>query len=224
MDPPFNAPSPEEFAQGYIEFFEPDVFVEARAGLAGRIGLARTDLDFGHSRIVPLEEFFVMPNGPYPFSIPFGVDSFEVYRSMYEREFKFVARHAHRVALFDADPVASPFIEAAFGGFPVEGPLAPLERAYTDVFAPVQLAPNAENWVKIVRDGFQLPLGLTTQGLKTDHAGRDMPTLFVVDPTSPLDLIDFWNLRLFHPKVLPVSLTWLQDAKEYLAELVSAIR
>jgi hypothetical protein len=42
-DDPFLDPSPTELANGYINFFEPDVFVEAREGLADAIGLPRTD-------------------------------------------------------------------------------------------------------------------------------------------------------------------------------------
>jgi hypothetical protein len=34
-DPLFTPPSPDELARGYVDFFEPDVFVEARPGLAG---------------------------------------------------------------------------------------------------------------------------------------------------------------------------------------------
>jgi len=112
--PSFSVPTPAELAAGYLDFFEPDVFVEARTGLAEQIGLARTELDFGQSRIIPLDAFFTHTD-PYPFSVPFGTDTFSIYKSMYDRDFKFVARHKHRVALFEADPLASPFIEAAFG-------------------------------------------------------------------------------------------------------------
>jgi hypothetical protein len=142
-DPPFPAPSPTELAQGYIEFFEPGVFVEARPGLADQIGLARTDLDFGHPRIVPLDSYF-RADGHFPFSMPFGTESFDIYKAMYDREFKFVARHEHRVALFKADENASPFIDAVFGGFPADGPMHPLSRAYVDAFDPFKLVPNAE--------------------------------------------------------------------------------
>jgi hypothetical protein len=199
-DPPFPAPSPTELAQGYLEFFEPDVYVEARPGLAEQIGLARTDLNFGHPRIIPLDSYFTA-DGQYPFSLPFGMDSFDIYKAMYDREFKFVSRHEHRVALFEADPTASPFIEAVFGGFPADGPLQPLSRAYVDVFDPVKLVPNAENWIKVVKEGFRLPLSFTMESLKRDHSGRTEPTLFVVDPTNSLDLIDLWNIRQFHPQV-----------------------
>jgi hypothetical protein len=43
-----------------------------------------------------------------------------------------------------------------------------------------------------------------------------------VDPESPLDLIDFWNYRLFHSFVLPISARWLQDSPEFLAEFLKS--
>jgi len=140
--------------------------------------------------------------------VPFGTDTFSIYKSMYDREFKFVARHKHRVAIFEADPLASPFIEAAFGGFPSEGPLQPLAQAYINAFDPVRLTPDAANWVKVTKEEFRLPLTFTMEGLKPDHTGWSMPTLFVVDPSSPLDLVDLWNIRQFHPQILPMSMAW----------------
>lgn len=217
-DSPFPAPSPVELAKGYLNFFEPDVFVETRAGLVDQVGISKTELDFGHSRIISIEEYFREP-GPYPFCLPLGTDVFDIYKAVFDREFKFVSRHERRVAFFES---ASPFLEAAFGGFPAEGPLASLGRAYLDAFDPVKLVPSAENWVKVIKEDFRLPLSFTMETLKPDHNGWSMPTLFVVDPTSTLDLIDLWNIRQFHPSILPVNAAWLQDAKEYLAALIKA--
>jgi hypothetical protein len=118
-DPPFPAISPVELAKGYLDFFEPDVFVEARPGIAEQIGLDRTDLGLGRPRIIPLDRYFTTDN-QFPFDVPFGMDSFHIYKSMYDREFKFVSRHEQRVALFEGDSAAEAFIEAAFGGFPAE--------------------------------------------------------------------------------------------------------
>jgi len=218
-DPPFPAPSPEELAKGYLEFFEPDVFVEAQPGLAEQIGLDRTELDLGHPRVILLDSYFTT-NSQYPFAMPFGMDSFDIYDAMYDREYKFVSRHERRVALFEANSADAPFIEAAFGGFPADGPLQPLAQAYIDVFDPLKLAPSADNWTRVIKEGFRLPLSFTMESLKPDHNGWSEPTLFVVDPTSPLDLIDFWNIRQFHPQILGVNLAWLREAKEFLAEFV----
>jgi hypothetical protein len=220
-DPLFPSPSAGELAKGYIDFFEPDVFVESRAGLAEQIGLPRRDLDYDQSRIISLSEYFTASD-QYRFFIPFGLEAFDIYKAMYDREFKFVGRHERRVAIFEADPPAAAFIEAAFGGFPADGPLAALSRVYADVFDPVKLVPSAENWVKVTRDDFHFPLDFTLEGLKADHNSRSEPTLFVADPASSFDLIDLWNIRQFHSQILPVNLAWFQDSRDYLAALVKA--
>lgn len=220
-DPPFPAPSPVELAKGYLDFFEPDVFVEAQPGLAEQIGLARTDLGPGHPRIIPLEAYFTA-DSQYPFDMPFGMDSFHIYKYMYDREFKFVSRHEQRVALFEGDSAVAAFIEAAFGGFPAEGPLQPLSQAYIDAFDPVKLAPSADNWIRVIKEGFRLPLSFTMEELKRDHDRWSEPTLFVVDPASTLDLIDLWNIRQFHSQILAVNLDWFQEAQAFLTELVRA--
>jgi hypothetical protein len=80
--------------------------------------------------------------------------------------------------------------------------------------------PSAENWTKIIKEGFHLPLHFTRNGLKRDSDGWSYPTLFVADPASPLDLIDLWNIRQFHPQILAVNLAWFQEAKDLITEFV----
>lgn len=218
-DHPLPDPEPAELANGYISFFEPDVFVEASAGLSEVIGLPRTEIGFHRPRIVSLDAFF--ENGDNQKSgVPFGTDIFHVYRGLYEREFKFVPRHEHRVSIVEAEGSVTPFIEAIFGGFPATGPLAALSQAYADAFSPTRLAATSENWMKVVKEGFRQPLYFTREGIKREPGGWNPPTLFVVDPTSALDLTDLWNIRQFHSEILPVNFSWFQEMKEFLIEFV----
>jgi hypothetical protein len=57
--------------KGYLDFFEPDVFVEAGSGLAAQMGLADTEIDIDHSRVMPLDAFF-KPNHDHDSRMPFG--------------------------------------------------------------------------------------------------------------------------------------------------------
>jgi hypothetical protein len=215
---PAPGPSAQALANGYCRFFEPDVFVEAQKGLAQSAGIAARDLDFDRPRVIALDGFFDMDsegeNGA-----PFGTDVFCVYKQLYEREFKFVPRHERRVAVFEGD---SAFIEASFGGFPASGRLTHVSQAYVDAFGPVKLTPTAENWLKVIREDFRLPLHFTRENLKRDPDAWYEPTLFVADPTSPLDLLDLWNIRQFHPQILPFNFAWLNEAKDFLTDFVKA--
>jgi hypothetical protein len=148
----FPEPDGLRLAKGYLEFFEPDVFVEAESGLAAQIGLADTEIDILHSRVMPLDAFF-KPSLDRDSRMPFGLNIFDLYKDLYEREFKFVPRHDRRVALFEngsSDDDA--FVEAAFGGFPKSGVLEPLAQAYVNAFDPEQLIPNAANWARVLKD------------------------------------------------------------------------
>jgi hypothetical protein len=212
-------PDPIDIATGYVRFFEPDVFVEAEEGLGKQIGVDIGDLGYGHPRLVNLDAFLTNP-GPYDPDVPFGTSIFGVYKDLYEREFKFLPRHERRVAWMTGDGADGAFAECFLGGFPADGRLAGLADAYKDAFDPVALAPTAENWVKVVQEGFLSPLQLTREGLKLDSSGWDEPTIFVVDPASPLDLIDLWNIRLFRGRVLPVNISWVKETKDFLTEFL----
>lgn len=213
-------PNPIDIANGYVRFFEPDVFVEAEEGLAKQIGIAVGNLGYDHPRLLNLDAFFTKP-GPYDPDVPFGTSIFGIYKDLYEREFKFVPRHERRVALMTGGADAA-FAECVLGGFPADGHLSGLADAYKDAFDPVAMEATAENWIKVIREGFLSPLQLTREGLKLDSSGWDEPTIFVVDPTSPLDLIDLWNIRLFRGRVLPVNISWVKETKDFLIEFLKA--
>lgn len=130
QDNPFPTPSPADLARGYVNFFEPDVFVETKEGLAASIGLAQSKLDFQKPRIVPLDSFFETDEHRGS-GVPFGTSIFQVYKDLYEREFKFVRRHEHRIAIIEPDSASALFVDTAFGGFPSFGRLAPISQAYS---------------------------------------------------------------------------------------------
>jgi hypothetical protein len=138
-------------AQGYIRFFEPDVFVEARDGLAAEVGVHDDQLEFGEPRTIPIS-VFSDPN-PNRMPRPFGTNILHVYRSLYEREFRFVSRDGDRVAAITTPGADAAFIEAAFGGFPTDDWLAGLRTAYADAFKPLGIPADATGFVKIVKDG-----------------------------------------------------------------------
>jgi hypothetical protein len=218
----FRDPSGLQIAKGYLDFFEPDVFVEAKSGLADQLGLANAKLDFGRERVLPLDVFFAPYNDHVP-GVPFGLGIFNLYKDLYEREFKFVARHEHRIALFDSgSPEDDAFIEAAFGGFPKSGPLEVLSQSYADAFDPEKLAPIAGNWVKVVKERFRFPLHFTTHGISRDPDGQSDLRFFVVDPVSAPDLLDLWNIRQFYPHIFPVNVRWMKECRDFLTEFIKA--
>jgi hypothetical protein len=212
--------SGSDLARGYIRFFEPDVFVEAQDGLAAEAGLPATEFGLSEPRTIPISVY--ADSNPDRAPRPFGTNVSHIYQDLYERDFRFVSRDGDRVAAVSTRGADGAFIEAVFGGFPTEGKLATTQRAYADVFKPIEIPADGDGFLRIVRDGLHFPLRFTRRGLKTDYnSSWRGPTLFVADPDSPLDLIDFWNLRLFHPSVLPISTRWFQAQRDFLAKYLT---
>jgi hypothetical protein len=218
---PFPNPTGLELATGYLDFFEPDVFVESETGLAARAGVSDLKLGYAEPRVVSLDAFFEADQSKQP-KIPFGLGILDLYQNLYDREFKFVRRHDQQVVLFETGTDHDAFIEAAFGGFPPEGFLAPLARAYREAFDPQPLAPDADSWLKVTREGRATPLRFTAHGIRRDHDGYSYPTLFVLDPNSRTDLIDLWNLRQFAANVLPVNVLWVSEARDSIRQYITA--
>ena len=219
-DPLIRETPGSQLGRGYIRFFEPDVFVETQDGLAAEVGLRDAQLDYGEPRTIPIDVFSDPDCDRMP--RPFGTNILQVYRNLYEREFRFVSRDGDRVATVITSSVDGAFIEAALGGFPADGALASLQKAYADVFKPVEVSADAAGFIRTIKEGFRFPLYFTRAGLKRDYErlGLDQPTLFVADPESPLDIIDMWNFRLFHFPMLPISARWFWDSRDFLVEFI----
>lgn len=219
--PPFLDPTCTALANGYIDFFEPDIYVEAEPGLSANLNIKDTELAHGCGRISPLIMLLetAARRGSNP---PVGLGIIGVYKALYEREFKFVARHDHRVAQFkDGAPEDEPFLDAVCGGFPRTGMLEPLEHAYRDSFAPQMLKANAKNWIKALQEGLSFPLHFTAHEIeRAPDGGFGEPILFVADPASPLDMIDLWNIRLFRRHVIPINLRWFATLAPFIGDFI----
>src|ERR1700761_3797382 len=65
-DPPLPEISGRALAEGYIRFFEPDVFVETCDGLAAEAGVADGQLEYGEPRTKPIGAFSAMDKNRMP--------------------------------------------------------------------------------------------------------------------------------------------------------------
>jgi hypothetical protein len=210
---PFRNPTGEELAKGYIDFFEPDVFVEAESGLAGKARVEDSIFTYGKPRVVSLSTFFESGQEGQT-RIPFGLSMFDVYRHLYEREFKFLRRQEQPAVLFETGSDDDTFVEAAFGAFPSEGLLSALGEAFAKTFNAQRLKPSGENWMKVIREECTTPLVLTAHAIRREPDGYGELTLFIADPNSPTDMLDLWNLRQFTPYVVPINAHWASAAAE----------
>ena len=218
-----RGPSGHQIARGYIRFFEPDVFVETKPGLAQSVGVADDPQSVLDPRVISLDDLVHIAGDDRP-HFRFGLDIFNVYRELYRSEYQFLRRHDSFVALF-RDRNRSrhgAYIDATFGGFPKHGALAYIQQGYKDAFDPTILKHEPSAWIQLFEKGGHTPLTFTNHALESlSYSERD-PTIFVANPTSPLDLLDLWNLRLIRKNVLLVNSEWLPDLRDYLRDFVDS--
>ena len=218
---PYKRPSGHQLARGYIRFFEPDVFVETEPGLAQSVGIADDTPRDLYPRVISLDDLISVRKDRRP-EFVFGLDILDVYQELYHSEFRFVPRHDNFIALFRDRGRHSAYMDATFGGFPEHKALTYVQQAYKDAFDPTILKHEPSAWLRLVKEYGRTPLIFTLHGLEEQSTNSDWnPRIFVANPTSPLDLLDLWNLRLIHRDVLPVNSEWLSALRDYLRDFIA---
>jgi hypothetical protein len=211
-----------DVADGYLRFFEPDVFVEATKGLAAELGL-KEEARYLQHRLVELDDFINQHNHS-PGQPTFGLNVFDLYRHLYEREFRFVSRHEQPMAFFETSARSSDnaFTEACFGMFPAEDGLQYIQQGYLDAFDPLRLRVGPEAWIRAVTSRMETPLRIGRRYIEIEPDRWRDPVIFVLDPASTMDLIDLWNVRQFKPRVLPVHVGWFSCVQSTLTQLIES--
>jgi hypothetical protein len=219
---PDLAPNSVQLAKGYIEFFEPDVYVQASPDLSVGLGISDAQIELGMQRISNLID--LLNGDPASDNPRVGLSMLGVYQELYDREFRFVPRHPPKVSTFkEGGTEDNAFVDCAFGSFPKEGQFAPLGRAYHQAFEPEEMEPTAISWLKMFEHRYRFPLSFTRHGIERAPSGYAPmePTLFVIDPSSPCDLLDFWNMRLFRRDVLPINLNWFAETAPFIRDFIT---
>ncbi len=215
----FDRPSGRELAMGYIRFFEPDVFVETERGLAKAIGIQGDTQSEYLPRVIPLDEFIEIRDARNP-EFAFGLSILNIYREIYRTEYQFVRRQSRFIGIFQGRSSHGAFLDATFGGLPRLEILSHFKTSYDIAFEPEVLTHKPTDWLRLINDRGYTPLTFTKHGLNQRSFNWFSHSLFVVNPASSVDLIDFWNLRLMRRNVLAISSEWLPETKDFICELI----
>jgi hypothetical protein len=217
---PYHRVKGLDIARGYINFFEPDVLVEASAGMADRLGWSHEDKYLGQPRLVALDKFIEI-NSRKRAEFAAGQDIFHVIAHLYNQEYKYERRPKRPFVLWGTGENDS-FFELFGGTYPHDETLKYIPNAYRDVFEPETLAASSSSYLTCLKDGYATPAWITRYGLEENVGNRNEPTIFILDPENSEDLVDGWNHRLVQADILPVNLHWLSDHAEYLHERIKA--
>lgn len=205
-------------ADGYIHFFEPDVFVEAEPGLGEELGIA-TERHFDR-RVVPLSEFVVKRETRVP-DFAFGMNVFDVYQHRYEREFQFERRHKPRYAALQKAHPTHAFFDVTVGVHPSQNDVAYVRKGYIDAFDPKVLPPTAESALDLLKGQYGTPFTATRFDIERDPGPHNTPTIHFFDSSRTVDVIDLWNLSIWKTNIIPVDIAWAPSFAPFLRELIA---
>ena len=215
-DYPEVLPGPE-ITKGYINFFEPDVYVEAEEGLLERVGLTilKNDQYLGRT-VIPLGKFMSQEyrgrNEPY-----FGQCIYDILRWTYNKERRFVLRDKHPAIISSNNKGV--FAAACIGAYPETVETEYLSKAYSQVYKPEKVDNSPETWMKIYAEGLVTPFLITTNHIDTQRYWHE-PIIYIYNETQSLDIIDLWNLRIEPNPLYPVPIQWFKELSPFLIEVI----
>lgn len=207
-------------AEGYIEFFEPDAFVETECGLSRLAGLEkRWDEYRCESRILPLDKLLACTDYSYRAEPHFGLSVVDPLQDIYDTEQRFKLRDKRTAYLVSPDQNSSA-VEALFGSYPTEETSRYFSLAFEQVYQPALVSSSIEIWRNVFLRGAVTPLRATKHGIKIEQFRGGNLVIYVFDSNRTTDLIDLWNLRIESLLVLPVPQDWLPNLAEDLAKII----
>jgi hypothetical protein len=209
-------------ARGYVEFYEPDAFVEAEEGLLEEAGLGALRSSNTLDRRVVLLRDFLRPSDHRDWSEPhFGLGVVDVLRQVYEQERRFQLRDP-RPAILVRPQRGTALVESMFGAYPGEKHARYIGKAFDDVYQPETLAPGVEAWRKVFRGHGVTPLSVSRHAIEVNRSWMNDLVIYVFNPEKAVDLIDLWNLRLEPNPILPVPMLWFSELVQDIREALIA--
>jgi len=207
-------------ARGYINFFEPDVYVEAEKGLLKKAGLGSLDIKHGLTETVITLGDFLASRDHRDWSEPArGLNMIDVFSHIYDKEQRFVLKDGIETII--VPPVdGSGIAELVFGVFPDQEDCQYIRKSYENLYSPIEANSSSSTWKKVFLERARTPLGCTRYQLEAQRHWYHDLKFFVFDPKRPTDLIDCWNMCLEPSPFVPVPVDWFEELAEEISEIL----
>ena len=209
-----------EIARGYIQFFEPDAFVEAQPGLLEKAGLGSLRGYISRGRVMTLDELLAPEPHKNWADLHLGLPVMDCLEDAYRTEQRFQQRDP-TLAMTVAAPPASGLAEAMFGVYPDDPGADYFSRTYHDVYRPQELPCSPATWKRVLFEGMTTPLSVTSRGIRPQRPWTNDAKIFVFDPGKLTDLIDLWNLRSEPNLLFPVPVGWVSDLLTEIHKIIA---
>ena len=209
-----------DIARGYISFFEPDAFVEAKPGLLETLGLESLRGVIGN-RSITLSDLLSPDRNKSWAELKFGLPIIDALGAIYDREERFLHRESRSAMIVDKPP-ATGAAEAMFGVFPIEEDRRYFANSYNDVYRPEPMSWSPQTWRQVYVKGTVKPFDPSSYTIKPERSWQDNLKFFVFDPSKTTDIIDLWNLRSEPAPLLPLPISWVLDLANDIQALCKA--
>jgi hypothetical protein len=212
-------PTPAEVTAGYLRYFEPDIFVESKPGIAEKARLRINPRPTLHSKIISLQGILDDGNHRDWSDLAIGLNVADIYADIYKRERQFNALDP-RKSLKVSRRSASIAHKAMFGYFPTFKKVKYIGDSYSHVFAPATLHDTNDLWRATYVEGATTPIRATIYELDIARYWYHTPKIFIFDPSSTHDVIDLWNQRSEGSPLIPVPFSLLGDILPEIREII----
>ncbi len=186
--------------RGYIQTYQPDYLVRPD-------GLSLPSDLFPDERILAYSDVMCNPqvrtHSESGSCIQYGLDMMHVYLDAYNRVYRFKQRHPPKEVIPALSGRLRLFGQAHWGTFPNVPELEHYKRSFVDVFQPDE---RSYGNLESLDLGAGTPLSKTAYRLERSGSAPE-PCLFVLDPTKPIDLLDYWNLRACGGLCIPLPIS-----------------
>lgn len=207
---------PQQISRGYIRFFEPDLLVQTKLGQLDAIGVGEQTSWSPQQRFYNFDDLIRADHGMAA-DLNVGTNIFHIYAQLFNNEFQFQKRIDPQILHFSKGSAKDTmFFEAAYGYFPTDKRIAYIEENYIEAFSATIKSPSFETWLDLADGMAGYPLFYTVRGARIEYSYQSGPSIFIFDPSSGTDLIDFWNFRLFTRDVIPVNVNWLEQSRDFI--------
>lgn len=205
-----------ELLYGNLKFFEPDFIV-----ITGDI--QAEEIETPPCEVIKLEDIYgnIAEEG-----LPgYGIGLWEIVREYYDKEFKFLRRDNRSHYFPSYDKGHNCFLKSAFGCFPQEF----AKHGVKDIIESLEAQEERitlDNYLSFLELGGPIDIHrLNSYKLRVDytkHIARERSVIFLIDPTSFIDIVDYINLKAAGYKIIPIlrHLLNLDQAKKLCLEFI----
>ncbi len=205
-----------ELLHGNLRFFEPDFIV-----ISGDIQVE--EIENPPCEIINLSDIYenIVEEG-----LPgYGIGLSEIVTEYYGKEFKFLRRDKRAHYFPSYNHANNCFLKSAFGCFPEEFSSHGV-KSITESLETKEKRITLDNYLSFMERGGSIDIhGLNIYELRIDytkHIDRERDVIFVLDPASFIDVVDYINLKAAGYTILPILRSFLKSdqAKRLCLEFI----